>query len=73
MDRHRPDPGQTAHARGHITARAHLALRTHLPRRDWCWVGLRLRCRYCGQRYPCPPRLVALRHLGPRDRKENRT
>jgi hypothetical protein len=44
-------------------SRAHLALVTHLPVRDWRWFGLRLLCRYCGQRYPCPPRLVALDHL----------
>lgn len=53
---------------GRATARAHRTLRMHLPRRDWCWLGLRLRCRYCGQRYPCPPRRVALRHLEPGDR-----
>jgi hypothetical protein len=44
-------------------SRAHLALVTHLPARDWRWFGLRLLCRYCGQRYPCPPRQVALGHL----------
>jgi len=36
---------------------------THLPRRDWLWLGLRLRCRYCGQRHPCPPRRSALTFL----------
>ena len=47
-------------------ARAHLVLVTHLPVRDWWWLGLRLRCRHCGQRYPCPPRRGALTELAPR-------
>lgn len=50
-------------------SRAHLVLITHVPIRDWFWFGLRLRCRHCGQRYPCPPRRGALtqldRHHGP--------
>jgi len=36
---------------------------THLPRRDWVWLGFRRRCRYCGQRHPCPPRRSALAFL----------
>jgi hypothetical protein len=44
-------------------ARAHHALTTHVPVRDWRWLGLRLRCRHCGQRYPCPPRRQALAQL----------
>jgi hypothetical protein len=44
-------------------ARAHLALITHVPVRDWRWLGLRLRCRYCAQPYPCPPRRDALAQL----------
>jgi hypothetical protein len=44
-------------------SRAHLVLLTHLPDRDWLWLGLRLRCRHCGQRYPCPPRRIALDYL----------
>jgi len=35
----------------------------HLPVKDWRWFGLRLRCRHCGQQYPCPPRRAALDHL----------
>jgi hypothetical protein len=49
-------------------SRAHLVLVTHLPVRDWRWLGLRLRCHHCGQRYPCPPRRIALSHL---DRDES--
>jgi hypothetical protein len=43
--------------------RAHLVLRTHVGGPDWIWLGLRRRCRYCGQRFPCPPRQGALRYL----------
>jgi hypothetical protein len=43
--------------------RAHLALITHAPARDWRWLWLRRRCRFCGQRYPCPPRQTALNLL----------
>jgi hypothetical protein len=50
--------------------RAHLVLTNHAPGRDWRWLGLRLRCRYCGQAFPCPPRRSALDRLtdglGPR-------
>ena len=60
-----PEPGR-------VTARAHRTLRTHLPAPDWRWLGLRLSCRYCGQRYPCPPRRLALRHLEPARLKEDR-
>jgi len=45
------------------TARAHHVIRTHVPHRDWRWLGLRLTCRHCGQRYPCPPRRRALDQL----------
>ena len=41
-------------------SRAHLAIVTHLPGRDWWWLGLRRRCTFCGQRYPCPPRRQAI-------------
>jgi len=41
-------------------SRAHLTLRTHQPTRDWRWAGFRRCCRYCGQRYPCPPLRGAL-------------
>ena len=41
-------------------SRAHLAIVTHLPGRDWRWLGLRHRCTFCGQRYPCPPRRQAI-------------
>ena len=46
-----------------VRTRHHLVLVTHLPVRDWYWLGLRLRCGHCGQRYPCPPRRIALSHL----------
>ena len=42
---------------------AHTILTRHLPVRDRRWLGLRRRCRHCGQRYPCPPLQAALRHL----------
>jgi hypothetical protein len=56
-----------------LSARAHRTLRTHLPRRDWRWLGLRLRCGHCGQRYPCPPRRAALRHFAAGQLKQGRT
>lgn len=43
--------------------RAHLIIRTHEGIADWLWLGLRRRCRHCGQRYPCPPLRGALRLL----------
>ena len=46
--------------------RAHLALTTHLPVRTWRWLGVRQYCVHCGQRYPCPPRQLALRYLSRR-------
>ena len=60
MDTPLDDPHDQA---ARATALAHLTLRTHLPRRDWCWLGLRSYCRHCGQRHPCPPRRAALRHF----------
>lgn len=46
--------------------RAHTVIVTHLPSRDWRWLGLRRRCRHCGQRYPCPAqrRAIALLSVG---------
>jgi hypothetical protein len=38
----------------------------HRSQRNWWWLGLRLRCRQCGQRFPCPPRRTALAHLADR-------
>jgi len=47
-------------------SRAHHVLTTHVPIRDWRWLGTRLRCRFCSQRFPCPPRRQALSELADR-------